>query len=79
MRSPACTTLKLRRSPSATSWVLRPSALVVLGKSNAMRGGLLTVNPAGGLAGACFSVTRTTTLPPVAGETLIDSMLFAWA
>ncbi|MND02674.1 hypothetical protein D3C83_221430 [compost metagenome] len=37
------------------------------------------MNPAGGLVGASFSVTLTTTLPPVVGDTLMASMVFDWA
>ena len=44
-----------------------------------MRGGLLTVKPAGGFAGGSFSVTLTMTVPPAASETLIDSIAFACA
>src|SRR3990170_7617886 len=54
-----------------------PSALWVPGKSNAMRGGLLIVNPAGGLASGCLRVMRTTILPPRWPATLIASMLLA--
>ncbi len=39
VRSPTCTMLMLRSSPSLISWLVRPSALAVLGKSNAMRAG----------------------------------------
>ena len=58
------------------SWEVRPVALVVFGKSNAMRGGLLTVKPAGGLATGDLIVILTTTVPPDCGETATDSMLF---
>src|SRR3989304_695980 len=79
VRPPACTTLMRRRSPPPTSCTLRPSALVVFGKSNAMRGGLFAVNPAGGFAGASLSVTLTIILPACCGETLTASMLLACA
>jgi hypothetical protein len=79
VRSPACTTLMRRRSPSDTSRTARWMALPVSAKSSAIRGGLVTVKPAGGFAGGCLSMTRTITRPPAWGEMLTDSMLFVWA
>ena len=74
-RSPTCTTLMLRKSPCPTSWLLRPSAFTVLGKSKATRGGLATAKPAGAAAGASLRLILRTTAPPC-WVTFSDSIAF---
>ena len=76
VRSPACTTLMRRRSPSATSCTFLPIALVVFGKSSAMRGGLLTVKPGGRIGGRLPERDAHQDASARLRETLIDSMLF---
>jgi hypothetical protein len=44
-----------------------------------MRGGLATLNPAGGFAGGSFMRTRTITRPPAWGEMFTDSIVFVCA
>ena len=81
VRSPTCTMLMPRSSPSLMSWLFRPSALPVLGKSNAMRAGWFTVKLAGAAASGCLVVMRTITRPPCE-TTLRASIEFcgaAWA
>jgi hypothetical protein len=45
----------LRSSPSLKSWLFLPSALTVLGRSKAMRGGLVSEKPGGGLGSGSLS------------------------
>jgi hypothetical protein len=81
VRSPTCTIDMLRSSPSLMSWLLRPSAFAVLGKSNAIRAGWFTVKLAGAALSACLVVTRMITFPPW-DRTLNASIAFcgaAWA
>ena len=63
VRSAPCTTFMLRSSPWPMSWLARPSALAVLGKSNAMRAGVATAKLGGTLRSGSLVVIFTTTLP----------------
>jgi hypothetical protein len=63
VRSAPCTTFMLRRSPCPMSWLERPSALAVLGKSKAMRAGVATEKFGGTLFSGSLVVMRTTVLP----------------
>jgi hypothetical protein len=76
VRPPDCPSLMVRKSPWLTSCEFLPSPFAVAGKSNASRGGLFTVNAAGGLAGASLSPSLTVTNPAWL-ETSIDWMMLA--
>src|SRR3954462_900908 len=75
VRPPDCPSLIVRKSPWLTSCEFLPKPFVVAGKSKATRGGLLTVNAAGGLAGASLRPNFTVTVPGWL-ETSIDCMTF---
>ena len=78
VRSLPCTTFMLRSSPWPMSWLARPSALTVFGKSKAMRAGLATAKFGGTLRSGTLVVMRTIVLPACC-DTSNDSMLFDWA
>ena len=78
VRPPLSTTLTERTSPSPISTVFLPRALTTLGKSSAMRAGLVTVKPGGTAVSASLKFARTITLPPCSEEVLMDSSKFGW-
>src|SRR5690606_2582941 len=72
----ACARFTLFNTPWSAAKLLFCSPLVVLGKSSAMRGGVLMVNPAGGLVSGCVVVIVIATRSPDMPAKSTFSILF---
>ena len=76
VRFATSTTLTERTSPTPMSTLLLPRPLAVLGKSSAIRAGLVTVKPAGLAVKGSLKLIRITTLPLCSAVVLTDSSKF---